>query len=47
MDIKITDVRCRKADAAFLIDDGKTYRLFIKHPKKSMFYRNKQLDYEC
>ena len=28
MDIKITDVRCRKADAAFLIDDGKTSILY-------------------
>jgi glyoxylase-like metal-dependent hydrolase (beta-lactamase superfamily II) len=28
MDIKITDVRCRKGDAAFLIDDGKTSVLY-------------------
>ena len=28
MDIKITDVRCQKGDAAFLIDDGKTSILY-------------------
>ena len=28
MNIKITDVRCRKGDAAFLIDDGKTSILY-------------------
>lgn len=28
MDIKITDVRCQRGDAAFLIDDGKTTILY-------------------
>ena len=28
MDIKITDVRCQKGDAAFLLDDGKTSILY-------------------
>ena len=28
MDIKVTDVRCQKGDAAFLIDDGKTSILY-------------------
>ena len=28
MDIKITDVRCQKGDASFLIDDGKTSILY-------------------
>ena len=28
MDIKITDVRCLKGDAAFLLDDGKTSILY-------------------
>lgn len=28
MNIKITDVRCKKADAAFLLDDGKTSILY-------------------
>ena len=28
MDIKVTDVRCQKGDAAFLIDDGKTSVLY-------------------
>lgn len=28
MNLKITDIRCKKADSAFLIDDGKTSILF-------------------
>ena len=28
MEIKVTDVRCQKGDAAFLIDDGKTSILY-------------------
>ena len=42
MDIKVTDVRCQKGDAAFLIDDGKTSILYesISLPIKLQYQLN-------